>query len=607
MKKTIIKSMAVAMFAATALTSCSDFLDAENKVTGGQTADQFFQSNPSSLLISAYANLKSVVNQVEIFDEGTDLYINTRGGAPSEFGNYALNTNNKDVENLYVKLMGTINYSNGVLKYAGATSLDAYEARFLRNYAYYMLTQHFGSVPYVTSYIESAAREYPRTPLEECYTKMIEDLNGLLSSSLPEMSAHNGHVSKQAVKALLAKVELAAGWDLDVTVTDETTGAYTVNKKDHFVNAKKWANEALAGVEMYGTLSEKWNPANEASNKEEIFSIVFQSQGLPGAAGSDDNTLCWTYGGYPTGTDKSGLKYCNSKFQQSAKSMNLFEKGDTRYEGTFMTTFYDGASLADGYMAYYNGADPNKHKINARWFPSYMSVDECEAELKAHIDQFIGLNSANTFKAARLDPSGITVWSVNAQGVLSKTTETMSSFNNKTNNGTCVKKHDDPSSMYNDAAYRNIVLLHARQMKLIIAEASLLADDNGFWSAINDIRMRAGLPEISSMAQYDPLYSRSFALTEIDLLLDERARECYAEQTRWEDLKRTKQLIRYNVAFNEYVTSADKMKGVDGNFKWLRPIPDNEISYNSAMTFIDQNPGYVVEEGDKDESEVKAE
>lgn len=589
--------MALAMLAATSLTSCSDFLEAENKVTGGQTADDFFSSNPSALLYSSFANLKSVVNQVAIFDEGTDLYINTRGHNPSEFGTYAIPTNLGGVQTLYVRLMGTVNYANGVIKYSTGSTKETFEARFLRDYAYYMLTQHFGAVPYLTTYVETANREYPRTPLSEVYANVIEDLTDLYNnSSLADKSAHDGHVSKQAVAALLAKVELAAGWDLDVTVTNEAAGTYTVNATSHFTEASTWAGKALNGVSLYGNFNDKWLPANEATNKEEIFSIMFERTGLPGSVGSDDNNLSFTYGGYPTGTDKSGLKYVNSDFQQSAKSMALFEKGDARYEGTFMTTFYDGETLADGYMAYYNGANPDTHKINARWYPSYMTAAECEADLNAHKEQYKSLNAANSFKAVLLDPREITVWTLSGDS-FKKATQTLSAFNAQTNNGTCVKKFDDPSADYNDASYRNIVLLHASQMYLVAAEANLMAGNaGGFWSNINTLRNRAGLASLNSIGEYAPLYdvTAEFGATkELDLLLDERARECYAEQTRWEDLRRTKQLVRYNLAFNDAVTSISQMQGPDGNVKWYRPIPDNEINYNNSLTQADQNPGYV--------------
>ena len=59
------------------------------------------------------------------------------------------------------------------------------------------------------------------------------------------------------------------------------------------------------------------------------------------------------------------------------------------------------------------------------------------------------------------------------------------------------------------------------------------------------------------------------------------------------DLRRTRQLVRYNVAFNEWIGSAADMQNNKGETKWYRPIPIHEINSNTAMTEAEsQNPGY---------------
>ena len=111
---------------------------------------------------------------------------------------------------------------------------------------------------------------------------------------------------------------------------------------------------------------------------------------------------------------------------------------------------------------------------------------------------------------------------------------------------------------------------------------------------INAVRGRAGLAPLSSFSAYQPDYSTSggFTIKDIDLILDERARELYAEGHRWMDLRRTKQLVRYNVQFSEYISSAEAMANSKGEIKWYRPIPANEISANTGISQEDQNPGY---------------
>jgi hypothetical protein len=86
MKKIIYISAIAAMAVGTALSSCSDFLEAENKTAGGQTAEQFFSSKPGTMLYSAFATLQPIADQEDIYNQGTDLYMNTRGMSDGDFG-----------------------------------------------------------------------------------------------------------------------------------------------------------------------------------------------------------------------------------------------------------------------------------------------------------------------------------------------------------------------------------------------------------------------------------------------------------------------------------------------------------------------------------------
>ena len=155
------------LFAGFTLTACSDFLEAENKSAGGQTADDVFSKDAEPLLTAAYSSLKSYGFNTDLFCRGTDLYIHTRGKTVSDFDTYTFNTENSTISSLYSNVYRTINLANGVIYYAGDGTQLSYEARFLRNYGYYILTQHFGGVPYITDYINSAEKNFPRTPLNE--------------------------------------------------------------------------------------------------------------------------------------------------------------------------------------------------------------------------------------------------------------------------------------------------------------------------------------------------------------------------------------------------------------------------------------------------------
>ena len=617
MKKKLYISVFAALLTGLFMTSCSDFLEAENKSAGGKTADDVFGKDATSLLTAAYSSLKSYGFNTDLFSRGTDLYIHTRGRTVSDFDTYTFNTENGTVSSLYSNAYKTINLSNGVISYAGADSQLGYEARFLRNYGYYMLTQQFGSVPYITKYINDAQTDYPRTPLAEIYQSVIEDLTDLYNNSSLKDQDHTGRASKQAVAALLAKVCLAAGWDIDTSLGNATQGTYTVNNTEKFSQAAAWAEKAINGINLTMAFEDKWSPFNEG-NAEEIFSIQYDRDGYSGDIISGGHSMHGAFGGYYGAYDASGLKGSSSEDCQSQKSMYLFEKGDTRYAATYMMVMYNSTLDAsgtptwgtEGYYAYYNAKDKlNTMPICKVYFPYYYTEAEVEAWMAAHesqleVDSKKFANGDVRVSLLTLPQVTTWVWSEkkDAQGNVIginkvKSKVSISEYNVQTSNGACVKKFDDAAADFTNKAndYRDIVLFHVSDMYLIAAEAYLMAGQTAQALAkVNAVRGRAGLAAMNAFSDYAPQYSTSasFTLTPLDVILDERARELYAEGHRWMDLRRTKQLVRYNVQFSEYIANEAAMANNKGEVKWYRPIPANEISANTAISNEDQNPGY---------------
>ncbi len=608
MKKNIYLSVIAALFAGVTLTSCSDFLEAENKTAGGQTADDYFGKDASSLLTSAYESLKATAYNPDMYSRGTDLYIHTRGKVATVFDSYTLTPEDNTVRSYYANVYKTINYANGVISYAGEDTAFGQEARFLRAYGYYLLTQQFGSVPYVTTYINSAETNYPRTPLNEIYTALIEELTSLYNNSSLAAQSHTGRASKQAVAALLAKVYLAAGWDIDTKLGDAAQGTYNVGSTSNFTQAASWAEKAINGVNLSMTFADKWSPYNEG-NAEEIFSIQYERTGYPGDVTNSGHSMQNGFGGYYGAYDASGIKNVGSDDQQSQKSMYLFEPNDKRYEATYMMVMYAATKNASGkanwgdqgYYAYYNAKDLSTFPITRVYLPYYYTEADVNKFIEDHKSQLIadGATYANgNVIISLLTLPNVTTWTLaSGSTTWQKKTVDITTYNNQVDNGACVKKFDDPNSDYTNQSndYRDIVVFHVSDMYLVAAEAYLMAGQTAqALDKINAVRARAGLTSLASFSAYQPEYatSGSFQIRDIDLVLDERARELYAEGQRWIDLRRTKQLVRYNVEFSEYVTSASQMANNAGEYKWLRPIPANEISANTGITSADQNPGY---------------
>ena len=122
---------------------------------------------------------------------------------------------------------------------------------------------------------------------------------------------------------------------------------------------------------------------------------------------------------------------------------------------------------------------------------------------------------------------------------------------------------------------------------LIAAEAYLKIGKSGEAARmINKLRQRPGTIREGYTAQM----TVSDSDINIDFILDERARELAGEYVRWTDLKRTHTLVEYATQYNEDGILESAMKGPDGKYKILRPIPQAAIDLNQAH--VAQNPGY---------------
>lgn len=584
-------------------TSCADFLDAENKA--GSDADSYFSTKEgqNALRIAMFSDMKPLVNNTALTEYGTDLYVPSRGTSPSSTQQYSLDAENGEVASFYQSAYNLINSANCMLKYSADNPCYRAEALFVRAYGYYMLTQQFGAVPWIDAYIESANKNYPRTPLSDIYQHVVSDLESIAGSTdLPEED-HEGHVSRRAVKALLAKVCLAAGWDLETTLEDAARGTYRVNATSYFQKAAQYADEVINGQQLTMSFEEKWSPRNEG-NVEEIFSVQYQRNGFPGDVITGGNSRQGTYGSQMGNPTENGMKATASSLAPSAKSVYLWAKGDERLNATFMMTTcnYTSEWLQEGYFAYYHKTPEQLASMSVadKYFPWYVTADEVEQYISSHQAQLAKGNGALTVQVHLLG-NPATLYSIKINGQKDKTFSESYTEYLRGQHGSAVvpsvKKFDDPETpqQNNSTGYRDIVVLHLSDIYLVGAEAQLMAgNETRALQLVNSVRQRAKASTLASFAAYVPDYELdvNYTVTPLDVVLDERARELYAETTRWMDLRRTRQLVRYNVAFNPSVSSVADMANVDGEIKWLRPIPAAEIETNTGISQADQNPGY---------------
>lgn len=384
-----IKYIAVLGTLSLPLVSCSDFLDEDNKSAGNENGTTYIQNDPSVLRATAYNSLKSFVTEIDMQDLSTDLFSNWRATNDGTFAQFAFATNDGTIESYYKNHYTTINYANAMIEFGGENTELGAQGRFLRGLCYYNLTQQFGAVPYVTNYISNSERSYPRTPLAEVYSSVIADLADVYNNSSLPASDHSGNISKQAVAALLAKLELAAGWDLDTKLNNAEQGTYSIDGTSHFTEAAKWAELAINNTKLTMSFEQKWAPANQ-NNDEVIFQVNWLREGFPGDEATGGHSLQNMYCPHVGASTSVGQKGNGSGGQNqiSSKALYLWGPGDSRWDGTFMTTSYN-AEVVDkvavwgtqGYYAYYNAtpAELSKMAIALKYFPYYTTEEEFDA------------------------------------------------------------------------------------------------------------------------------------------------------------------------------------------------------------------------------------
>lgn len=634
MKKFIIMS-AVCLASMAGLSSCSDFLESDNKSTVTPEKQFSNQNGWNQLLNEAYYSMRNIYSSPLLFCAGTDMYTTSQGNAPSTLQTYQYTTDNVEVQELYTNTYAAINAANCVLKYSSDENIND-QARFVRAYCYYILTQQFGAVPYIEDYIESASTNYPRTELSVVYGNIIDDLNGIiLNGRLSQTSSAadgRGRASILGAKALLAKVYLAAGWDLQTTLTDAANGKYTVNGTDYFTKAATTAAEVANAVPLTQSFDAKWDfDVNEAGNNPEtLFAIQYDR-----ASSSDQSTGGHSqqhyFGGY-MGSNTLGLKALKNDLCPTERVHLAYGKGDERYEGSFMTTIYgyDGNTSnwsKQGYWGYYNTTDAEKAQLSIAWkfFPWYTEESEIDAYCNAHASQFVTTGKKSQTKVFHIDDV-VTCRAFKTDGTADPTSSasnTMAFSNAIAKIGLLppIKKFDDKNTtssvQQSNGDYRDIVILNASEIYLVAAEAYLMAgDETNSLKYLNAVRNRAkagtlgsfadyqrydwGLNDVGGFVRVGDTDSYEMLLTKLDVILDERMRETVGEYYRWMDLRRTRQLVRYNIAYNNATIAS--MSGNDGEIKWLRPIPANEIQINSGITSDDQNPGFrTLGGGDEEE------
>ncbi len=561
--------------AATLITGVScDVL--EEEIISGVTVDSHYNTPDGfrDAVNAAYERFRDFYGDedgCEITVFGTDEYTNGGHGGAHYINKYiaGLNGESETFWDPWQRFYEGINTCNAVIGRAPDADIPedekavlVGEVKFLRAHYYFLLVQFWGPVHLTLEETVGVETEAERTPEDVIYEAIISDLEDAIAA-LPMQQAEFGRITKPAAQHGLALVYLtrayqpygegtadfSAAADLAVDVI-ENSGHELLEDYQRIYNS----DDGSGGL-VHTTESEQ--------NNEILWSIQYSEDMLLNDEGNRTHLYFrpW-YETFNDGLDRAlGHGYGRPwiRFRPTAWLLENFRPldVDSRFEKSFQIVWLyntdrnipEGASVGD----------------TAIWITDKTAAEFDTAAVRARLP---GVNLF-TWNLDEIDQDWC-LWrtdvSVNSPNI---------------NIFPCPWKVEDNlrPSLNETRGSRDFIVYRLGETYLLAAEAMLGRDGNGSNAVeyVNAIRRRAAWPGKEAEMEV------TAGDVDLDFILDEWSRECFGEQSRWLDLKRTGKLIERVKLHNP---DAQNIK----DFHALRPIPVNQIT--RTTNGYEQNPGY---------------
>lgn len=624
---------------------CTDYLLEDNKTGASENVIYSTKSGLDGLLASSYSYLHGWYGKVAAFglsEGGTDIWlggydgqkvlIDYTGITPESTGTTleeywelfyaAVNTCNTGIKN--VKEVSALILSEADKN----TYIGEFEA--LRAYYYWHLVETWGPVQINRDPITNVSTEAHRDSEEDVYAFMLEDIDDAITR-LAGKTTKTGHINLWAAKALKARFLLYK--------------ASKFNNNKAFVDAAVIAEEVIAGsgLSFFNNCADCWGAQNEngLTNKEVIwwvdYSDVLENNIMPKRLklNASGNQIDWSRAILRTANNNTGgnashlmfvgvwnmipglttilirtdteakktLKY-NGVNYNIATSYQAYSKGFTQYvpSGYLLDLFNDAtdqryqAFFRDAYYiapalqtAFAGGVTPPTGYANMRDTAIYLSKTPVTAnQISRSTNRYV------LFSRTDVGNSKVFPLYQNSAGTLPTiATGTAGNENLKGNRMYIqMKKFDDLNgSIIRDVGDRDAFVIRLSEMYLIAAEGYMMSGQSApaitKLNALRTARAIIGKSNVLSAAEESQVSGK-----DINVILDERARELCGEQLRWFDLKRTGKLVERVKLYNGF--GKDNIQ----SFHTLRPIPTTQLDAITNKTSgpdpngFWQNPGY---------------
>ncbi len=567
----VIRQLFIGLVLAGSMTSCydlltevpKDFLTPENSYTDRKGFEAALANIYLSIRNDFYANS----DQWQNFDlMGVDVDLNNPRTSNDVYTEYfywnTLNADNGIAKKWWQRLYGYI-YSCNVIIDRAESSLVKWnteeeknaivgEAKFLRAFAYRFLGNMWGKAPIVLEETTSPQFNYQSATQEEIYKQCKEDLLFAVQW-IPEIdNQKGGRASNVAARHLLSEILIClkdyngAVEQATAVINNPSMSLMTERfgkLKDFTFEGYDYQGEKEPWGDVYWDLFRENNFNRIDGNKECIWNVQFdvelQGGGNTGVSGGNFGLERWFGAAWWSQKDLDGTP---NWLKDILGGRPVGAVSPTKYAAEQIWQYKDSWNKDIRNSKYNMKREYYWTNPNGRFYGQLMT------------EETLG-DKATSFQVT--DPTYMKIIAAQHHG----------QFKDATSGET----HD------NGRIYKDWYIMRLAETYLLRAEANLLAGKADAAAAdINAVRNRANATPVTASD------------VNIDLILDERARELYLEDFRLNTLMRMNKLVEYLMKYNPKVIQAGYK--LDDHLNKL-PVPNSEIEANKEGGLV-QNDGY---------------